>query len=155
MTDFKDRETSGAVPVKRGAGPERFGPERFGPGTLGRAGKRRRILGPGILIVWVTASLAWTAYVATDFYHRACDQADMSAEIDHDLDAAACAGPNCPGAGPPAPQEDWTKVASTYLHFGYVSIMEWAMLPPLGLLLIFVGSSAIHRRRSGQHSVKS
>jgi hypothetical protein len=111
------------------------------------ASKRRRLIGPGVFIVWVLASLAWTVWVGADFYYRACDQADMSAEIDRDLNTVACTGPDCTGPAMPAPQEDWTKVATTYLHFGYASIIEWAALPPLGLLAIFVGSSAACRRR--------
>ena len=146
-----DSERSIGAPGGSGGGPS-------APHDSAR--QRRRILGRGLLVVWALASLAWTASVMADFYYRACNQADMSAEIDRDLDTVACAGPGCMGTGTAAvilaPQEDWTKVASTYLHFGYVDIIEWAALPPMGLLAICIGSSAlrIRRRRPDRKSTR-
>ena len=70
----------------------------------------------------------------------------MSAEVEHDLDLVSCSGPDCGGPAK-RPDENWTKIAKTYVQFGYTGILEWAMLPPAGLLALGVGGLVLARRR--------
>lgn len=113
----------------------------------GRTGRRTQRLGRWLLAFWAFASLIWTTSIAVDLYHRANAQADMSTEVEHDLDLIACTGPGCSGSEGSGPQENWTKIAATYFHFGYVGILEWAMLPPVGLLVLGLGGAVLLRRR--------
>ena len=122
--------------------------------TESRAESGRRAVGLWLFAIWVLVSLVWTGTVAADVYYRATAQADMSQEVERDLDLVSCEGRDCSKpnrSGLPenrsGPQEKWANIAATYVHFGYVSILEWTMLPPALLLVAGIGGTLMLRRR--------
>jgi hypothetical protein len=98
------------------------------------------------LVLWALLSTLWVGGVAIELYNRATLQADMSRDIEQELDSNACVGPKCATPRITASQH-WKEIAQTYLQFGYVRILEWAALPPLAMLLIGCGGCVLLRRR--------
>jgi hypothetical protein len=111
------------------------------------AESRRWRAGPWLFAIWVLASLAWTGMVVANVYYRASAQADMSHEVELELDSVSCTGPDCSSPVHSGPQEQWADIAETYVQFGYVSILEWAILPPAALLMTGVAGALLLRRR--------
>jgi hypothetical protein len=111
-------------------------------------GNRRRRFGIWLLAVWVVLSLAWTGAVFSQFYYQVSAQADMSREVELDLDSASCDGGPCKASLRATPQENWSGIAETYMQFGYVSLLEWTILPPAALLLAagIAGTMLLRRR---------
>ena len=104
-----------------------------------------------LFAIWALISLVWTGSVAGNLYYRASAQADMSRQVEHDLDTASCIGTKCGEPAAATPQERWADIAETYVQFGYVSLLEWAMVPPTILLVAGVGGLMwLRRRRAGQ-----
>ena len=111
-------------------------------------GKRRLAL--WLFAGWAVLSVAWTGFVLMDLYNRATDQADMSREVERELDSDSCGnGPPCEAALRETPQENWSNIAETYVHFGYVPLLEWAVVPPALLLAVGLGGAVVIRRRRG------
>jgi len=105
--------------------------------------------GRWLFSLWILASLVWAGSVAGDVYYRAQSQAEMSQEVERDLDLIACSGRGCDEAAAPAPQEKWGDIAVTYLQFGYATILEWMILPPVAVLLVGFGAALMRRRPTG------
>ncbi len=102
--------------------------------------------------------MLWGASVGYNIYHRATVQADMSRDVERDLDQsfinASCKGASCAGEAPKASSDatqNWSDIASTYFQFDSMEIGEYALGPPLAVLA--VGLAALvairRRRRSG------
>ncbi len=105
-----------------------------------------------LLAFWVVLSIAWGTAVAYDLYQRVTMQADMSRDVEADLDSgfsnASCVGADCGKvSGKSAQTWNWTGIASTYLKFGSDEMAMFALGPPAGLLVIGVGATLIMRRR--------
>lgn len=115
-------------------------------GRLGTQPKRR--IAAWLFAGWAVLSLAWTSFILMDLYNRAAAQADMSREVEAELDSASCGDLPCKASLRATPQEDWSNIAQTYVHFGYVSLLEWTILPPATLLAIGIGGILLMRRRT-------
>ena len=98
---------------------------------------------------WAVLSVAWTGFVLMDLYNRASDQADMSREVERDLDSDSCADVPCRAALRETPQENWSNIAETYVQFGYVPLLEWTVVPPAMLLALGLGGAVMMRRHRG------
>jgi hypothetical protein len=113
--------------------------------------------GRWLLTLWVVLSLGWGAAVAYDLYQRVSMQADMSRDVESDLDqgfvSANCAGTECgKGAAKMARTWNWTGIASTYIKFGSDEMAAFALGPPAGLLVIGIGAMLVLRRRARKAS---
>jgi hypothetical protein len=113
--------------------------------------------GRWLLALWVVLSLGWGAAVAYDLYQRVSMQADMSRDVESDLDQgfvnASCAGTECGnGAAKMARTWDWTGIASTYIKFGSDEMAAFALGPPAALLIIGFGTMLVLRRRARKAS---
>ncbi len=97
---------------------------------------------------WAVLSVAWSGYILVDLYNRAADQADMSREVERELDSDSCNGGPCQAALHETPQENWSNIAETYLQLGYVPILEWTVVPPAILLAVGLGGAVLMRRRA-------
>jgi hypothetical protein len=113
--------------------------------------------GRWLLALWVVLSLGWGAAVAYDLYQRVSMQADMSRDVESDLDQgfvnASCAGKECgSGAAKMARTWDWTGIASTYIKFGSDEMAAFALGPPAVLLVVGFGAMLVLRRRARKAS---
>jgi hypothetical protein len=110
-----------------------------------------------LLSLWVVLSIAWGTAVGYDLYQRISMQADMSRDVESDLDqgfvSASCVGPECGGAAKMARTWNWRGIASTYLKFGSDEMAAWALGPPAGLLLVGIGTTLVLRRRARRASI--
>lgn len=105
-----------------------------------------------MLAFWLAASVIWGTAVIADVYHRARVEASMSNDVERELDQSACQETDCSDDfGTSAWKEGWRDVAKTYLQYGYVDILEWATVPPLGLLIAGLGANFVLRRRRQKH----
>lgn len=106
-----------------------------------------------LLALWVVLSLGWGAAVGYDLYQRVSMQADMSRDVESDLDQgfvpASCTGKACGSISAKAAQTwNWSGIFSTYLKFGSDEMAAWAFGPPAGLLLLGIGATLMLRRRA-------
>jgi hypothetical protein len=106
-----------------------------------------------LLALWVVLSLGWGAAVGYDLYQRVTMQADMSRDVESDLDqgfvAASCVGAECGKISAKAAQTwNWSGIFSTYIRFGSDEMAVWALGPPAGLLIFGVGATLALRRRA-------
>jgi len=116
---------------------------------------RTRIL----LGLWVVLSLGWGTAVGYDLYQRVSMQADMSRDVESDLDSgfasASCVGKDCATVSAKAAQTwNWSGIFSTYVKFGSDEMAEWALGPPAILLLLGVSASVMLRRRARRASLR-
>jgi len=118
-------------------------------GVASLAEPKKRHLGIWLFAGWAVLSVSWTGCVLVDLYNRASDQADMSREVEHDLDSDSCGPGPCAAALRETPQEKWSNIAETYLQLGYVPILEWTVVPPAMLLAVGLGGAVMMRRRRG------
>jgi hypothetical protein len=105
-----------------------------------------------LLALWVVLSLGWGAAVGYDLYQRVTMQADMSRDVESDLDSgfasANCVSKDCGVVSAKTAQTwNWSGIFSTYLKFGSDEMAEWALGPPAGLLLLGIGATLMLRRR--------
>jgi hypothetical protein len=106
-----------------------------------------------LLAIWLVVSLIWGGTVGYDLYHRATVQADMSRDVERDLDQsliqASCNGPSCSGSTTRVSDqtENWSDIASTYFRFGSLEIGEYALGPPVALLAVGLAALLVFRRR--------
>jgi hypothetical protein len=97
--------------------------------------------------------------VGYDLYQRISMQADMSRDVEADLDGgfanASCSGAQCGTAMTKAAArlQNWRGIASTYLKFGSDEMAAFALGPPAGLLIVGIGATLIMRRRTRRTSV--
>ena len=105
-----------------------------------------------LLGLWVVLSLGWGGAVGYDLYQRVAMQADMSRDVESDLDqgfvSAKCAGADCGSVSAKAAQTwNLAGIFSTYLKFGSDEMAAWALGPPAGLLIFGIGATVVLRRR--------
>ena len=110
-----------------------------------------------LLALWVVLSLGWGTAVGYDLYQRVTMQADMSRDVESDLDSsfssASCVGKDCGVVSAKTAQTwNWSGIFSTYLKFGSDEMAEWALGPPAGLLLLGIGATVMLRRRARRTS---
>jgi hypothetical protein len=111
-----------------------------------------------LLAIWVFLSICWGAAVGYDLYQRISMQADMSRDVEADLDGgflnASCTGAQCGTALTKATArlQNWRGIASTYLKFGSDEMAAFALGPPAGLLIVGIGATLFMRRRSRRTS---
>jgi hypothetical protein len=110
-----------------------------------------------LLALWIVLSAGWGAAVGYDLYQRVSMQADMSRDVESDLDQgfvpASCAGKEC-GTVSAKTAQTWNLggIFSTYLKFGSDEMAEWALGPPAALLILGIGATVMLRRRSRRFS---
>ena len=110
-----------------------------------------------LLALWVVLSLGWGTAVGYDLYQRVTMQADMSRDVESDLDqgyvSASCTGKECGVVSAKTAQTwNWGGIFSTYLKFGSDEMAAWALGPPAGLLLLGIGATLMLRRRGRRAS---
>lgn len=110
--------------------------------------------GRWLLTMWAALSIGWGAVVGYDLFQRVSMQADMSRDVEAELDqgfqSASCVGAQCGAAAARASKtQSWSGIASTYLKFGSDEMAEFTLGPPVALLLVGLGAMFIVRRRSG------
>jgi hypothetical protein len=102
------------------------------------------------LAIWAVLSVAWISASAYNIYQRVDEQADMSMDVEHDLDQGltpvACTG-KCLTGVPESPAFSRFEIASTFFRFGSVEMGECVFGPPVGLLLVGLGAISVLRRR--------
>jgi hypothetical protein len=148
---FMSLDTTAATDTAATLSAAEAAPDREVPAT------KWYLRGRWLLALWVVLSLGWGAAVAYDLYQRISMQADMSRDVESDLDQgfvnASCAGTECgKGAAKMARTWDWTGIASTYIKFGSDEMAAFAFGPPAGLLIIGFGTMLVLRRRARKAS---
>jgi uncharacterized protein (TIGR03382 family) len=102
------------------------------------------------LAIWAMLSVAWISAAVYNIYQRVDEQADMSMDVEHDLDqgltTVACAG-KCLAGVQESPAFSRFEIASTFFRFGSVEMGECVFGPPVALLLIGLGALSVLRRR--------
>lgn len=125
--------------------PAAYGVRRFKP-----------VSGRRLLATWAVLSSVWAIGVGYEVFHEVNVQADMSRDVERDLDnisPASCTEPACSAANRQAPEdeksqnENWSNIASTYIKFGSVDMAESALGPPLLILAAGAGWILFVRRR--------
>ena len=106
-----------------------------------------------LLSIWAALSVMWGLGVAYNVCERVSTQADMSRDVENDLDqgfvSASCTGPQCSGLSGNAQQaQNWSRIASTYIKFGSDEMAESIFGPPVVLLVIGLGTVFALRRRA-------
>jgi hypothetical protein len=104
--------------------------------------------------MWAVLSIGWGGAVGYDLFQRVSMQADMSRDVEAELDqgflSASCIGTQCAAQAARASKtQSWSGIASTYLRFGSDEMAEFTLGPPVALLLVGLGAMFIVRRRSG------
>jgi hypothetical protein len=111
---------------------------------------RRRFGLRTFLMVWAAISVLWIAGASYDIYQRIDEQADMSVDVERDLDQgltpASCSG-QCLSGGLAGALSDRFEIASTFFKFGSVEMGECVLGPPAALLLVGLGIFSAFRRR--------
>ncbi len=116
----------------------------------------RLLSGRFFLTFWAAISLLWAAGVAFDLYHKAATQADMSRDVERELDQslipASCIGVQCGGTPQPTDNtaqnvENWSDIASTYLKFGRNKVLEFVFGPPIAMLFLGLAGLVFYRHR--------
>ena len=110
-----------------------------------------------LLALWLVLSIAWGTAVAYDLYQRVSMQADMSRDVEADLDQgfsnASCVGADCGKmSGKSAQTWNWSGIASTYIKFGSDEMAAFAFGPPAVLLVFGIGATIMLRRRARRSS---
>ncbi len=105
-----------------------------------------------LLAVWAAISAVWFVAVAYDLYLRVSEQADMSADVERDLDQGAvpvsCSGTDCSGSTESL--QNRLDIAATYFRFGGDEMTECVFGPPLALLILGSGVILLMRWRRGR-----
>jgi hypothetical protein len=104
------------------------------------------------LSIWAVISVMWGMAVVYDVCQRVSTQANMSRDVENDLDqgfvTASCTGPQCSGSSANAQRtQNWSRIASTYIKFGSNEMAESIFGPPAALLVIGLGTVFVLRRR--------
>jgi hypothetical protein len=101
--------------------------------------------------IWAVLSVIWVAAVGYTICQRVTMQADMSREVEQELDqgfvVASCTGPRCATPAGTAAAQNWSGIASTYIKFGSDEMAESVFGPPAALLIIGLGVILGMRRR--------
>jgi hypothetical protein len=105
-----------------------------------------------MLGIWMILSLMWGTAVCYNICQRVSMQADMSRDVESDLDQgfvnASCTGAQCGGTNAAtAKTQNWSGIASTYIKFGSDEMAESVFGPPAVLLLMGLSTLFVLRRR--------
>ncbi len=106
-----------------------------------------------LLVIWAALSLLWISAVGYELYQRVSLQADMSRDVENDLDqgfkTASCVGAACVSSVPQAvPRtQNWMGIASTYIRFGSDEMAECVFGPPAALMVMGLAGVFMMRRR--------
>jgi hypothetical protein len=110
----------------------------------------------GLLLgLWVVLSALWVGGVGYNIYQTALVQADMSRDVERDLDEgfvpASCVGAACGTANSESSRlgqqtENWIGIAMTFIRFGSDEVAELVVGPPLGLLIVGIGVVVMRRK---------
>ncbi len=123
-------------------------PQAYATHAVGRRVARLKIR--YLLAIWAVLSVAWMSIAVYNIYQRVDEQADMSMDVEHDLDQsltpAACAGKCLTGVQDSAISNRF-EIASTFFRFGSVEMAECVFGPPAGLLIVGLGALSVFRRR--------
>jgi hypothetical protein len=114
---------------------------------------RRRKIGRPLFAIWAILSVVWTAGVCYNIYQRVCTQADMSRDVERDLDLVNCTGQQCDASmaeSSNTPAESKLDIVSTYIKFGSVDMAEATIGPPAILLVFVLAGIFLMRRREAQ-----
>jgi hypothetical protein len=141
------------------AGTETATPFSTAPESADRKADAPRwyLRGRWLLAMWAVLSIGWGGIVGYDLFQRVSMQADMSRDVEAELDqgfqSASCVGTQCGAAAARAAKmQSWSGIASTYLKFGSDEMAEFTLGPPIALLLVGLGAMFIVRRRSGSRA---
>jgi hypothetical protein len=110
--------------------------------------------GRWLLAMWAVLSIGWGAAVGYDLCQRVSMQADMSRDVEADLDQGfvptSCVGAKCgtDAAAKPSQTQSWYGIASTYLKFGSDEVAEFSLGPPAALLVLGLAAMFVVRRRT-------
>jgi hypothetical protein len=111
----------------------------------------RRVKVRWLLASWAVLSVLWCGGVSYNVYQRITTQADMSRDVEADLDQgfvnASCGGSQCGGGAAVQQTENWSGIASTYFKFGSTDMIEYTFGPPLVLLILGVSTFFMVRLR--------
>jgi MYXO-CTERM domain-containing protein len=120
---------------------------------LAQMAERRIMRRPGrpLFAIWAVLSVLWTGGVGYNIYQRVCTQADMSRDVERDLDLISCTGQQCASVAD-SPTESKLDIVSTYIKFGSMDMAEATIGPPAILLLIVLGGIFMMRRREARPS---
>ena len=114
--------------------------------------RRTRLL----LAAWAALSVFWLAGAGYEIYQRVSLQAEMSRDVERDLDQgfvnASCVGAGCGTANaevahPARLTENLTEILLTYIRFGSDEMVETVFGPPIVLLIAGIGAIVTIRRR--------
>ena len=114
--------------------------------------RRTRLL----LTIWAVLSIFWFTGSGYEIYRRVSIQADMSRDVERDLDQgfvnASCVGSACETlaqdiARPVQRTESLTGILLTYIRFGSDEMAETVLGPPVILLIAGIGAIFTLRRR--------
>jgi hypothetical protein len=113
--------------------------------------RSRRIKARWLLAGWAVLSILWAGGVSYNVYQRISTQADMSRDVEADLDQgfvnASCSGTQCGGSEAVRKTQNWSGIASTYFRFGSTDMMEYTFGPPIVLLILGTSATLMFRRR--------
>ncbi len=113
--------------------------------------RSRRIKARWLLATWAILSVLWAGGVSYNVYQRISTQADMSRDVEADLDQgfvnASCSGQQCGGSDAVRKTQNWNGIASTYFRFGSTDMMEYTFGPPIVLLILGTSMTLMLRRR--------
>jgi hypothetical protein len=113
--------------------------------------RSRRVKARWLLAGWAGLSVLWAGGVSYDVYQRIRTQADMSRDVEADLDQgfvnASCGGAQCGGGEAVQKTQNWSGIASTYFKFGSTDMMEYTFGPPVVLLVLGTSLTLMLRRR--------
>jgi hypothetical protein len=111
----------------------------------------RRVKIRWLLAGWAALSVLWAGGVSYNVYQRISTQADMSRDVEADLDQgfvnASCSGSQCGGGEAVRKTQNWSGIASTYFRFGSTDMIEYTFGPPLVLLVLGTTTTLMLRRR--------
>ncbi len=113
--------------------------------------KRSRIKARWLLAGWAALSILWAGGVSYNVCQRISTQADMSRDVEADLDqgfvTASCTGPKCGGGEAVRKTQNWSGIASTFFKFGSTDMIEYTFGPPIVLLVLGTSAAVMLRRR--------
>ena len=80
--------------------------------------------GRKLIAIWAVLSIGWAGAVVVEVCHQARVQADLTGDIDHDLDPVACVGPSCTDDSASDADRNWPMIVVTYLQWDMAGIAE-------------------------------
>ena len=113
--------------------------------------RTRRIKARWLFAGWAALSVLWAGGVSYNVCQRISTQADMSRDVEADLDQgfvnASCSGAQCGGSEAVKKTQNWSGIASTFFKFGSTDMIEYTFGPPIVLLVLGTSATLMIRRR--------